>query len=64
MADRLVSISCAVDCPHCDEETDVEFDSLAGTGTIPRTYVWCEACGLQFNIESSIDIGIASGSRA
>jgi hypothetical protein len=28
MADQIVSISCAVDCPHCDKETYVEFDQL------------------------------------
>lgn len=57
---RIVTVQCAVECPHCDEEIEVEFDTLAGSGRVPRTYVWCDACGQQFNIESTLDIDIDS----
>jgi sarcosine oxidase delta subunit len=60
VADRFVTVKCAVDCPHCDEDADVEFDALAGTGTVPRERVWCESCGLQFVVSATIDIGVSA----
>jgi hypothetical protein len=60
MADQIVSISCAVDCPHCDKETYVEFDSLVGGGAVPRTYVQCDLCRKSFSIQSTLDIDTSS----
>lgn len=56
MADlRLADFDAVVVCPHCGDETGIDGQALAGSGTVPKQWARCDSCGERFEFSATID---------